>query len=319
MPTEEHVEETPIDDGLQHLIDEGEKGDEGVVVEGAKESTLKAALDDKELKDETVVTLADGKTTTLGELRALRAGDEGDDEGVDPADLTARLDSLETKYGEREQEIIFLRAELAKANRREPERVKPEADDINLDEVVASLTDKDPKVAARKIIELATKIADKKVAGMRDETTGLLRSNQQIVTLKETDRANVMADFGDYLDDKDFEKVMTDVFNNTSRAAGRYVPDSLYSAAATAKHIIDKARAKKAGEKNGVKIVRPGAPKNPVEADTHDYSKAVTIDGLGTLATAREKAAMKGVLKRLKDQGVTEKQYVENWLAENGR
>ncbi len=287
------------------------------VVERGKDEVNPDAIDelvrDGEKPDEKVETKADEKDEKVD-----KKDDEAADEGVDPADLIERLDSLETKYGEREQEIIFLRAELAKANRREPETKKVEADDFNLDEFVAALTDKDPKVAGRKIFELANKIADKKLAAVRDETTGLLRSNQQITQLKETDRANVMAEFGDYLDDKEFEKIMTDAFNNTSRAAGRYVPDSLYSAAATAARIIDKARAKKNGAKNGVKEVRPSAPRNPVDADTHDYSKAVTIDGLGTLATAREKAAMKGVLKRLKDQGVTEKQYVENWLAENG-
>src|ERR1019366_4540441 len=124
MEDEKIEKEEQVDDGLQHLIDEGEKPDE--------------------VKPDEVKLGPDGKPVEEAEVE--------EDGGVDPADLISRLDSLETKYGEREQEIIFLRGELRKANQREPEtRGKPDADEINLDEVVASLTDKDPKVAARKI------------------------------------------------------------------------------------------------------------------------------------------------------------------------
>jgi len=246
--------------------------------------------------------------------------DDTADDGVDPAELIARMDSLETKLDERDAEITFLRGELSKRAEKS-DTTKASGDEINLDEVVAALVDKDPKVSAKKIIELAEKIADKKVAGMRDETGRLLTSSQQINSLKETDRQNVLNDFSEdgYLEDPQFVKVMTELFQNTNKAAGRYIPDSLHLAASSAKVIIDKARAAKTKGKNGVREVRPVAPRNPVEADTHDYSKAKSINDLPM--SDSEKAAARGVVSRLKARGdiKNEAEWVDSWLKGNAQ
>ena len=277
-------DDTKIDgedsDGLDELVKEGEKPDEEKKAGGSEGDGEEGESDSPAEPDET----------------------DGSDE------LASRLEALESKVDEKDAEITFLRGEIAKRGR-ETEKAKPDDDELNLDDITAGLTDKDPKNAARKIIELANKIADKKVAALRAETNGLLNTTQQINAAKETDRKNVEADFDAALfDNKEFTETMTRIFQNLNKG-GRYIPDSLYTAAATAKHLIDKKAAK-----NGkpIKEVR-SAPKNPVEADTHDYSKAKTINDLP--ASDREKSAMRGALKKM--PGVTEKQYVENWLAEN--
>lgn len=245
--------------------------------------------------------------------------DDAEDEKVDEDEggddeLEARFTALESKLDEKDAEITFLRGEIAKRGRTEEKVDDKGGDEFSIDDIAKQLSAADGgKTAAKTIIDLATKIAEKKFESLRRETSTMLTSNQQVVAAKEADRQNVLNEFGEYLDDKDFADSMSEIFTRTNRAAGRYVPDSLYTAAATAKLLIDKKRALKNGTKNGVKEKKPNAPANPVDADTHDYSKVVTIDSLP--ATDREKLAMKGALKKM--TGVTEKQYVENWKEAN--
>lgn len=286
-------DDTKIDgepsEGLEDLVKDGEKVD----------ATPK---DDDEKGDK------DGDEDTDVD------GGEDDDSAV--SELNARFEALETKLDEKDAEITFLRGEIKKRGTDTTSTKADAADEFNIDEIAKQLSVADGgKSAAKAILELANKIADKRLKSVRDETNTAISTSQQIREAKETDRTNVLNEFGEYLDDKDFADTMSEIFTRTNRAAGRYIPDSLYTAAATAKLMIDKKRAAKNGTKNGVKKVGATAPKNPVDNDTHDYSKVKTIDGLGELATPREKAAMKGALAKM--PGVTEKQYVENWLEEN--
>ena len=287
MPEEEVVKTGDEEEsaGYKDLVDEGAKPDEVETKPDAPKGDDESESEDESTSDE---------TEGLGAIQS-------------------QLDALSSKLDEKDAEITFLRGEVARRDRG-GEKAKAEDDEFNLDEIVADLTNKDPKVAARKIIELSNKIADKKVAAIRAETTNLLTSNQAVIQAKQTDRDNVAAEFAGYLDDPRFEAVLTTTFKGLNRG-GRYIPDSLYAAASTAARIIDRERAAKNGKsKNGVKEVRPGAPKNPIEPDTHDYSKAVRIDDLKM--TDREKLAAKGALKKM--TGVTEKQWVENWKEING-
>lgn len=278
-------ENTEGTDGLQDLVDEGAKPDEP-----------KPDDDEGEGGDE------EGDEGGEG-------GDEGDDSGV-----SERLSALESKLDEKDAEITFLRGEVAKRRETGATPKAPAGDtEYNLDEIAAKLTDKDPKTAAKAIVDIAKDIASKELAKLRDETTTILSSNEQIRVAKETDRQNVLGEFGEYLDDKDFVGAMTEIFNSTARAAGgKYVPDSLYLAAAAASRMIDKKRAAKTNGKNGVTPRKPAAPANPVDGDAHDYSKVKTIAGIpDSMLPARDKIAAKGVVRKM---GITEKEWVENFF-----
>jgi hypothetical protein len=274
-------------------------------IDGEESDGLERLIDDGNKPDEKVETKDDKDEKTDGE-------DEGEEEGADEEEdsgleeIRAQLSTLSEKVDEKDAEITFLRGELAKKTKPE---TKDEVDEINMDDLVAKLTDKNPKTAAQAIIELANKIADKKIAAVKTDTTNLLTQNSQVQAAKETDRNATFADFGDYLEDPKFTELMTKEFQKVTRAAGgRYVPDSLYSAAAVAKIAIDKARANGKGKIKEIKT----APKNPVDQDTNDYSKAVTIDGIpDNVLSPRQKAAAKGVVRKMK---IDEKDWVKNFI-----
>ena len=102
--------------------------------------------------------------------------------------------------------------------------------------------------------DLANKIADKKLKAVRDETNTAISTNQQIREAKETDRSNVLAEFGEYLDDKAFADTMSEIFTRTNRAAGRYTGFFIHRRSPGQ---VDDRQTKRAacGTKNGVKKV----------------------------------------------------------------
>ena len=191
---------------------------------------------------------------------------------------------------------------------------KPEEPLFDIEDIAKRLTDKDPRVAARTIAEMATKIATQMVQKQQAQTQELVRGSDAERSAKERDRDQTYADFETELDDPDFEKLLTQIFRNNSRANGRYIPDTLYQSAATAKVILDKQRARAAGTKNGVTEVR-GRRDSPetITADTHDYSKVVTIEGIpNSMMSANEKRAARAAAKTM---GVSEKAWVRNFFA----
>ena len=225
--------------------------------------------------------------------------------------LSSRFDALESRVAEKDAEITFLRGELAKKNA--PAAAVKDADAIDMDELTARLTDKDPKVAAKAVVEMAEKIAERKVKAMRDETSGVVAGAEAVRTAKEQDRSNVLADFADYQDEEgnwmpDFERTLTALYKDFQKEnGGRYVRGGLYMAAATAKTLVDKARARVQGTKNGVTKVRPQRESaNRVESGAEDYSKAKTINDLSYLSD-REKAAARAVAKKM---GIKEADWV---------
>lgn len=247
-----------------------------------------------------------------GEESDEESEEEGEEAGGDDDEYQRRID-------EKEQENVFLRGEIAKLTRaREQETARPpeKVDEplFNYEDIARRLVDKDPRVAARTIEEMATKIATRMIEKGQIQTQEMVRGSDQERSAKERDRDQTYADFERELDDPDFEKLLTQIFRNNTRANGRYVPDTLYQSAATAKVILDKQRARAAGTKNGVTEVR-GRRESPetITADTHDYSKVVTIEGIpNNMMSANEKRAARAAARTM---GVSEKAWVRNFFA----
>jgi hypothetical protein len=273
-------------EGLKDLIKEGEKDDGAGGGEG----------DDDEKDD--------------------KKDDKKDDDSSVDEKLAALREEFEGKLAEKDAENVFLRGEVSKLTNRREDKVDDKSTKplIDMDELEKKLTDRDPKVAARALVEVAEKIANDKIEKMRGETGNLLASREAVQAAKESDRTNVLNDFGDYLDDPDFQKDMNDIFVNTAKqAGGRYIKDSLYLAASAAMVITNKKRAAKNGTKNGVHDRKPAPLVDKVETSTDDYSKMVTIDSIpARFASDKEKAGMRGALKKM--TGVTEKQWVQNFM-----
>src|SRR5712671_4041387 len=99
--------------------------------------------------------------------------DEGGDEGAGEGDesvseLAARLDAFQDRLTEKDTEITYLRGELKRATTQQTTTKKDDEPLFDMDELVAQLTNKDPKVAAKAVVELAEKIADRKITAERE-------------------------------------------------------------------------------------------------------------------------------------------------------
>lgn len=234
--------------------------------------------------------------------------DETPNEEPDP--LEARLSALEESLAEKDRKIAFLEGRLERGGQEEVP--KEPTLDIDEEELARLLTDKDPKVGVRAIRQLVDKVADFKLQLERQQTQSIVRDSDAVRSAKESDRARVMADFADDMDDPAFLQQLEQVFRTSQRASGgRYLPNSLYSAAAMVKVTRDRVSAQKRGTRNGVTEVRANRnPQQTTVSTAADYTKAASIDDLpASEFSPREKAQMKAAAKRM---GVSEKSWIAN-------
>jgi hypothetical protein len=242
--------------------------------------------------------------------------DSEDGDGDDDESLSARLEALESKLAEKDAEILFYRQELSKRN--EPKTSAKDEPLYDIEDLAKQLTHQDPKVAAKAVVDLAEKIADRKFKDAESRTSTMVRDSAAVAAAKDADRTAVLADFSEELEDRTvFVPLMERIFKNINQAAGHYVKDSLYTAAATARTIIEKQKAKNAAgrSKNGVREVRAARESDAgIEANTNSFANVRSIADIpDRYLKPSEKAAARAAAKKM---GVSEKEWVKNFIAE---
>lgn len=280
------------------------------------ESTEDSGDDKGDERDDEGEATGDGTEGEGDEGEGDESG-EGESEGEDLEEITGRLAALEDSTKEKDAEITWLRNQLASRRETEPkggERGEQDGE-FNLDDIAKRLVDKDPRSAAKVIIEIAQKIADQRAADAVKRSSGMIESTRRVEAAKLEDRNNIMADYGEYLDDPEFQSTMERVYDGLTNNKKNYIPDAGYAAASTAARLIDRKRAAKNGKRNGVKEVRREAPNNPVEPDTHDYKKIKTINGIPDkfLKPDEKRAALAAVKK----MGIKESEWVDAFKEQN--
>lgn len=259
-----------------------------------------------------------------GDELPLDEEQESTKEPEDEEDPT--LTALKDEIADLRAERTFWRGEAAKS-RTEPTPVAQPAtkdvvqevvDGLDMADLARRVTDKDPNVGIKAVVDIVKQVAKAVVADGLKDARGYVDESQAQRSIKEADLSSTMADFEDEFAryGQPFIDQVGVLFNEAVRDnGGKYTRKAMWNAAAAAKVQFDRRAAQTRGSRNGVTPVRPNSqPANRVESTTTDFSKIKTIAAIpDNLMSAREKAAARRVAQQL---NVPEKEWVANFFAE---
>lgn len=249
------------------------------------------------------------------------ASSEGEEE--DPA-----LAALRDEIAELKAERTFLRGEVAKKPAvvqaptpapRQTDPVEAIVAGLDMDVLAARITDKDPKVGIKAVVDIAKEVAKAMVAEGLKDARGYTDASQVERAQKETDIATTMSEFGDDMErygQPFMDALQTNLNDITEAAGGRYIRGAMAKAAAITKVAFDRRAAAQRNTIRGVTRVRPqGAPASQTNvSDADSYANIKTIQGIpDNLMSARDKAAARRVAQQM---GVKESEWVANYFAE---